>query len=95
MPASAKRLLGVVYTMGIILVLLFLLLIGAIVWKATRKPVLKPEPAAVPLSLGLPQGSSISSATLDGDRLVITTGQEVFIVDIRKNTVISRVRAAP
>ena len=93
--ASARRLLRVVYTMGVIMVLLFLLLIGAIIWKATRKPEVKPDPATTPVSLGLPQGSEIRSATLDGDRLVIVTATQVFVVDVRKNQLISRVTATP
>ncbi len=41
---SAKVMLRVVYIMGIILVLLFLTLIGGIIWKATRKAEPKPDP---------------------------------------------------
>ncbi len=94
-PASARRLLRVVYTMGIILVLLFITLIGAIIWKANQKPAPKPEPAASPISLGLPQGSEIRSITLDGDRLVINTGRLVVVVDVKKNAIISRIEAGP
>lgn len=94
-PASARRLLRVVYTMGIILVLLFVILIGAIIWKANNKPAPKPEPAPVPISLGLPQGADIRSTAMDGDRLVINTGREVIVVDVRKNAIISRILAGP
>ena len=44
-PASARRLLRVVYIMGIVLVLLFLTLIAAIIWKANHKPAPQPAPA--------------------------------------------------
>lgn len=95
MPASTRRLLRLVYTMGIILVLLFVFLIGAIIWKSSHKPVPKVEPAAVPLALGLPQGSDIRSAVLEGDRLVVNTGREVIIVDVKKNAILSRIQATP
>lgn len=94
-PPSAKRMLRVVYIMGVILVLLFLTLIGAIIWKAARKPAV---PAVVPasaLSLGLPQGTDLRETQLDGDRLVINTGREVIVIDLRKNAVISRISATP
>jgi len=94
-PASARRLLRVVYTMGIVLLLLFVTLIGAIIWKASHKTPPKPEPAAVPLRLGLPAGTDIQDATIDGDRLVINTGREVIVVDVKKNAIISRVEAGP
>ena len=94
-PASARRLLRVVYIMGIVLVLLFLTLIGAIIWKAGHKSDPQPAPAVVPLALGLPADADIRGASLDGDRLVINTGREVIIVDIRKNAIISRIQAGP
>jgi hypothetical protein len=31
---------------------------------------------------------------LDGDRLAVNTGSEVFVIDIRKNVILARVRAA-
>lgn len=91
-PASAKTLLRVVYIMGIILVLLFLLLIGGIIWKATNKAS-APVNAAPPVTdLGLPPGTAVQSMILDGDRLAVNTGSEVIVIDIRKNVIISRVK---
>lgn len=95
LPPSARRMLRVVYIMGVILVLLFLALVATIIWKANRKPVPPPVPQAQTLGLGLPQGADIRSASLDGDRLVVTTATEVIVVDIKKNAVISRVSAGP
>ena len=94
-PPSAKRMLRVVYIMGVILVLLFLTLIGAIIWKAARKPAVPPVPVATALSLGLPQGTDLREAQIDGDRLVINTGREVIVIDLRKNAIISRISATP
>ncbi len=95
LPPSARRMLRVVYIMGIVLVLLFVAFIAAIIWKANHKAPPKPEPPPQSLNLGLPAGAAITSASLDGDRLVITTAQEVVVVDIRKNAIISRIAAAP
>lgn len=87
--------LRVVYIMGVILVLLFLALIATIIWKANHKPAAAPPPPVQSLGLGLPQGADIRSASLDGDRLVVTTATEVIVVDLKKNAVISRVSAGP
>ena len=95
LPPSARRMLRVVYIMGIVLVLLFLAFIAAIIWKANHKAPPKPEPPPQSLNLGLPPGAAISSASLDGDRLVITTAHEVIVVDVKKNAIISRIAAAP
>lgn len=95
LPPSARRMLRVVYIMGIILVLLFLALIATIIWKANRKPATAPVPQVQSLGLGLPQGADIISTGLDGDRLVITTAREVIVVDLRKNAILSRISAGP
>jgi hypothetical protein len=94
-PPSARILLRVVYIMGIILVLLFLTLVVGIIWKSARKADPKPIIPAAELSLGLPLGADIRSAEIDGDRLVLNTGREVIVIDVRKNTIISRIAAGP
>jgi len=93
LPPSARRMLRVVYIMGVILVLLFIVFIAAIIWKANRKPAPAPVPEIQRLTLGLPQAADIRSANLDGDRLVIVTAREVIVVDIRKNIILSRIAA--
>ena len=92
-PASARLLLRIVYIMGIILVLLFLALVGGIIWKSTQKA--QPRPPAPPamLNLGLPEGTDIRHAEIDGDRLVLNTGHLVIVIDLRKNTILSRISA--
>lgn len=87
--------LRVVYIMGVILALLFFALIAAIIWKASTRSVPPPVPPVQTLGLGLPQDTDIRSATLDGDRLVITTAREVIVVDVRKNAILSRIAAGP
>lgn len=81
--------------MGIILVLLFLTLVGGIIWKSARKAEPKPITPPAALSLDLPLTSDIRSAEIDGDRLVLNTGREVIVIDIRKNAVVSRISAGP
>jgi hypothetical protein len=95
LPPSAKLLLRVVYTMGVILVLLFLTLVGGIIWKSSRKA--EPNPAAPPaaLLLNLAPGSEIRTTELYGDRLVLNTGREVIVLDLRKNAVVSRISTGP
>jgi hypothetical protein len=94
-PASARLLLKVVYIMGIILVLLFMTLIGGIIYKSTQKSVPKPVPPAAALNLSLPAGTDIRSVEIDGDRLVLSTGREVIVIDIRKNAIVSRITVGP
>lgn len=97
-PPSAKRMLRVVYIMGVILVLLFLTLVATIIWKVANRPAVPPVPP-VPqpsaLSLGLPQGTDLRDAQLDGDRLIINTGREIIVIDLRKNAITARISASP
>jgi hypothetical protein len=94
-PPAARLLLRIVYIMGIILVLLFLTLVGGIIWKSARKADPKPVAPPATLSLDLQQGVDIRSAEIDGDRLVLNTGREVIVIDLRKNTIVSRIAAGP
>ncbi len=94
-PPSARLLLRMVYIMGIVLVLLFLTRVGGIIWKSTRKADPRLTVAPAEINLALPQGTDIRSAEIDGDRLVLNTGREVIVVDLRKNTILSRISAGP
>jgi uncharacterized iron-regulated membrane protein len=89
-PPSAKMLLRAVYIMGIILVLLFLALVGGIIWKSTHKVEARAE-APQAIDLALPAGTSVQSMVLDGERLAVNTGAEIIVIDIRKNAVVSRI----
>ena len=94
LPASAKTMIRVVYIMGIVMVLLFLVLIGSVIWKSTHRQQAdngKPPPVT---DLGLPPGTVVQSMVLTGDRLAVSTGSEVIVVDIRKNVILSRVRVS-
>jgi hypothetical protein len=94
-PPAARLLLRIVYIMGIILVLLFLTLVGGIIWKSTRKAEPKPQAPPATLSLALPEGAEVRTAEIDGDRLVLNTGREVIVIDLRKNAILSRISAGP
>ena len=85
-----KFLEAAVYIMGGLLVLMLLGLIGGILWKATHKTE-PPPPQTQLMNLGLVAGTEAKAMTLDGDRLAINTGAEIIVIDIRKNTIISRV----
>ena len=86
-----KFLEAAVYIMGGLLVLMFVVLLGGIAWKiANRGEVLPPE--AKLIELGLPAESKVNQLSLDGDRLAIDMGAEIIVVDVRKGTVISRIK---
>lgn len=85
-----KYLVAAVYIMGVLLVLSFVGLIAAIVWKAVGK---SDDVAATPqmLDLGLPIGTTIHDMAVDRDRLVINTGSEILVIDTKQNRVVSRI----
>ncbi len=95
LPPSAKLLLRVVYIMGIVLMLLFVVLVGGIIYKSTKKP--DPSIAVAPpvIDLGLTAGQAMKSMSLDGDRLAVDLGTEIVIVDLKKNTVSARIPLGP
>jgi hypothetical protein len=81
--------------MGIILVLLFLMLVGGIIWKSSRKADPKTITPPSLLKLGLADGTDIRTAEADGDRLILNTGRDVIVIDMRKNAIISRITVGP
>ena len=81
-------LLRLVKFMGVILVLLFLGLIGGIIWKATHKP-LPPPVTDVVMDFGI-DPASIRLMALDGNNLAITTDKDIVVIDVAKRKVILR-----
>ncbi len=75
---QSAGLLRLVKIMGVILILLFLGLIGGIIWKATHRPspVLQS-----PVSLNF-AGKDVLHMALDGNRLAITAAHEIIVIDI-------------
>jgi hypothetical protein len=90
---APKGLLRLVYILGIVLVLLFLALIGGIIWKANKpKPIAKPEDYAI--SLGL-KAADVKNVALDSGQVLITTGQEIIVLDVTKKKILLREPLAP
>jgi hypothetical protein len=87
-PGPSKGLIFLVKAMGVILVLLFLALIGGIIWKATNKAA--PAPVAdIVMDLGI-EPASIRHMELDGNTLAITTDKELLVLDVKQRKVILR-----
>ncbi len=85
---QAKGLLLLVKVLGIIMLLLFVALVGGIIWKATHKAPTVPV-ADVVLDLGF-DPASIRHFSLDGNTLAMATDKEILVVDIAKRKVILR-----
>ena len=86
-PGPSKGLLRLVKILGVVMVLLFLALIGGIIWKAThRAPFAVRE---VVLELGV-DPAAIRHLALDGNNLAIATDRELLVVDVGKRKVIMR-----
>jgi hypothetical protein len=81
-------LLRLVKIMGVVLVLLFLGLIGGIIWKATHKAPVPPVTDIV-IDLGV-DPASVRLMELDGGTLALTTDKEVLVIDVVKRKVILR-----
>jgi hypothetical protein len=90
-PPVNRFLVFAVYFMGAVLVLLFLGLIGGIIYKIKNRAVV-PEGTGL-VELGLPASSQVREAILTGDKLTINTGTEVFIVEVSTRKVLLRVKA--
>jgi DNA-binding beta-propeller fold protein YncE len=85
-----KWLRKLVYIMGIILLLLFLGLVAGIIYKAKNKVTAVP-PEMQELGIGLPPDEKFSSAVLTGDKLTITAGRTVYVIDVPSHRVVLRV----
>jgi hypothetical protein len=90
-PPVNRFLVFAVYFMGAALVLLFLGLIGGIIYKIKTRVAL-PEGTGL-VELGLPPSAQVRDAILTGDKLTINTGTEVFIVEVSSRKVLLRVKA--
>jgi amino acid transporter len=90
--APPKGLLRLVYIMGIVLVLLFLALIGGIVWKANQKASAPKPEIAVDFGLGQ---SQVKQMVFNGNMLAVTTDKELIVIDVNKRTVLMRTPIRP
>lgn len=91
--AQQKRLLRLVYVMAIVLVLLFMGLIGGVIWKSMRsKPVALQADLAAGLNL---RAQDLKSASLSQGQLLITTPTELIVIDVAKRKILLREPLAP
>ena len=87
-PGPPKGLLFLVKALGVILLLLFLGLIGGIIWKATNKA--PPSPATdVIMDLQI-DPKAVSHMELNGNNLALTTDTEIVVIDVAKRKVLLR-----
>jgi hypothetical protein len=87
-PGPPKGLLFLVKAMAVILVLLFLGLIGGIIYKATtRTPAAAVSDIAMDLKI---DPASIRLMELDGNTLALTTDKEIIVVDVKQRKVLLR-----
>jgi hypothetical protein len=91
-PPVNRFLMAAVYGMAVLLVLMFLGVIGGIIYKFKQRSATPPNSGLV--SLGLPPESAIREALLTGDKLTLNTGAEVFIIEVSTGRVLLRVKAA-
>ena len=100
MDRNVRLLKAAVYTMGVMLVVGTIVLVAAIIWKASRLPA---APAAgtgsfEPLDIPVPPGAAVRSVEIDGDRMAVTIAaarDEIIIVDLTRGTVTGRITLTP
>ena len=85
--------------MGIMLVLGTILLVAAIVWKASRLPGTTAAGAGAfeAFDIAVPPGALVRSVAIDGDRMAVTIEgerDEIVIVDLRRGEVVGRIGLA-
>jgi hypothetical protein len=82
--------------MGVLLVLGTILLVAAIVWKASRLPESSAAGAGSfdAFDIAVPPGGTVHAIAIDGDRMAVTLQgdrDEIIIVDLRRGAVLGRI----
>ena len=98
LAGNVRLLKAAVYIMGVMLVVGTFLLIGAIVWKASRLPAGSPAGAFGSLDVAVPAGTAVGAVDIDGNRMAVTivaAQSEIIIVDLSRGEVVGRVRLVP
>ena len=98
MAGNVRLLKAAVYIMGVMLVLGTILLIGAIVWKASHLPAGGGAGPFGNLDVAVPAGAAVRSVEIDGNRMAVTieaAQSEIVIVDLRRGEVVGRIRLTP
>lgn len=98
MTARNTRLLKrTVYIMGVLLVAGTIVLIAAIIWKASQLP--QGARGFEPLDVAVPAGATVRSVEVVGDRMTVAVeageASEIIIIDLRRGEVHGRVRLTP
>ena len=103
-PRQVRALKIAVIIMGILLVGGFAIVVAGIVYQASQlgeKNTEAPAPAVrmlpgVQAEVAMPQGATVTSMALDGDRLALhltsSSGPELLIIDVTTGKVISRIK---
>jgi hypothetical protein len=94
---------GVVIFLGVLLIAGFVLIFSTIIYRMVKLadddgPAEKAGAVAL-ADVAVAEGAQVQAMTLDGNRLAIhvggEAGEEIVIVDVRRGTVLSRVRVTP
>jgi hypothetical protein len=104
-PRQVKALKIAVIVMGVLLVGGFALVLGAIVYQASRlgqdapaarNPAASDQGAA---QVTVPQGAKVTAMDLDGGRLALhlngSNGPEVIVIDVGSGRVLARIKLKP
>ncbi|MGZ5918151.1 MAG: hypothetical protein ACXWJ4_12740 [Methyloceanibacter sp.] len=97
-PRQVRVLKFSVIVMGILLVGGFAFVLAAIVYQASRGGQSSVTPGAEPVAteLQIPKDASVSTLSLDGDRLALqlqsSAGGEIVVIDLKTGKVLTRVK---
>jgi hypothetical protein len=97
---NVRLLKAAVTIMGVLLVVGTMVLVGAIIWKASRLPATTAAAGGgfEGLEIAVPAGATVRALAIDGDRMAVTldAAQDVIvIVDLRRGEVVGRIRLVP
>lgn len=100
LAGNVRMLKAAVTIMGVMLVVGTIILVAAIVWKASRLSEGSATGAGgfPALDIAVPPGASVRSVAIDGDRMAVTlesAPNEIVIVDIGRGEVVGRIRLKP
>ena len=95
---NTRLLKRTVYIMGVLLVAGTIVLVAAIIWKASQLPAAA-QRGFDTLDVAVPAGAAVRSVDIVGDRMTVAVeaGQasEIIIIDLRRGQVHGRVRLRP
>jgi hypothetical protein len=101
-PRQVRVLKIAVIVMGLLLFGGFAFVLAAIVYQASKggqDAALSAPLGALESELPIPKDATITSTSLDGDRLALhlisAAGPEIVVVDLKSGKVIARIRLAP